>query len=85
MKSKIMTWNIQGVASLVWNNQYKIRKDVVDKIICPKPKVDIEADIIVLTEYVIAQGIDYLFDNCDTVGTENLSAHDILIAECDIK
>lgn len=64
MKSKIMTWNIQGVASLVWNNQYKIRKDVVDKIICPKSKVDIEADIIVLTEYVIAQEIDYLFDNC---------------------
>lgn len=51
----------------------------------PKTKVDIEADIIVLTEYVIAYGIDYLFDNCDTVGTENLSAHDIIIAECDIK
>ena len=62
MRLKIMTWNIQGAASLVWNNQYKIKKDVVDKIICPKPKEDIEADIIVLTEYVIAQGIDYLLD-----------------------
>ena len=62
MRLKIMTWNIQGAASLVWNNQYKIKKDVVDKIICPKPKEDVEADIIVLTEYVIAQGIDYLLD-----------------------
>lgn len=68
MRLKIMTWNIQGAASLVWNNQYKIKKDVVDKIICPKPKEDIEADIIVLTEYVIAQGIDYLLDKFQEKG-----------------
>ena len=58
---------------------------MVHKIICLKPKADIEADIIVLTEYVIAQRIDYLFDNFDTVGAENLSVHGILIAKCDIK
>lgn len=59
---KIMTWNIKGGASLVWNNQYEIKSKVVDKIIEQK------ANIIVLTEFVIAKGLDYLFERFQNEG-----------------
>ncbi|MDR5659877.1 hypothetical protein RH915_10285 [Serpentinicella sp. ANB-PHB4] len=62
MELKIMTWNIKGAASLGWNNQYKIDSLMVDKII----KQD--ADIIVLTEFVIAKGLDYLFERFQNEG-----------------
>lgn len=51
---KIMTWNIRGSASCSWSN-YQIKKDVVDKIVGQK------ADIAILTEFVLAKGIEYLF------------------------
>lgn len=56
MSLRIMTWNIKGESSLVWNNQYTISRDVVDKIIEQK------SDILVLTAFVVASGIDYLFE-----------------------
>lgn len=59
---KIMTWNIKGAASLAWNNQYKIESKLVDKIIEQK------ADIFVLTEFVIAKGLDYLFERLENEG-----------------
>lgn len=62
MKLRIMTWNIKGEASLGWNNQYEINSKVVDKIINQK------ADIIVLTAFVIAKGIEYLFERFQNEG-----------------
>ena len=53
---KIMTWNIKGEASLEWNNRYEIKSKLVDKII------EQQADVIVLTAFVIAKGVEYLFD-----------------------
>lgn len=55
MELKIMTWNVKGESSLAWNNQYKIESKVVDKIL------NQEAAVIVLTAFVIAEGLDYLF------------------------
>lgn len=49
-----MSWNIKGGASLGWNNSRIIKKEVVDKIIKQ------EAHVIVLTEFVVIEGIDYL-------------------------
>lgn len=57
---KIMTWNIKGEASLGWNNQYEIESKLVDKI------KDQQADIIVLTAFVIAKGLDYLFERFES-------------------
>lgn len=57
-KLKIMEWNIRGSASLGWNNNKRIEKDVVDKIIKHKDK----ADILVLTEFVVLSGVEYLFE-----------------------
>ena len=34
-------------------------------------------------DHIFVKGLS--IENCDTVEAENLSAHDILIAECDIK
>lgn len=62
MNLRIMTWNIKGESSLVWNNQYVIRKEAVDKIIEQK------ADVIVLTAFVVAQGIDNLYDKFEKSG-----------------
>ena len=61
-KFKIMTWNVQGEASLGWNNQYKIKSNLVDKII------EQQADIVVLTAFVVAKGIDYLFEHLQNEG-----------------
>lgn len=52
---KVMSWNIKGGASLGWNNSRIIKKEVVDKII------EQQAHIVVLTEFVVIEGIDYLF------------------------
>lgn len=51
---KIMEWNIHGAASMGWNNDYSIKKFVVDRIIAEK------ADIVILVEFLISQGWDYL-------------------------
>ena len=59
---KIIEWNIKGAASLGWNNEYEIKKDIVAKIIEQK------ADIIVLTEFVAAKRLDNLFDCLKTNG-----------------
>lgn len=59
---RIMTWNIKGEASLAWNKQYKIESKLVDKIIEQK------ADIFVLTAFVIAKGLDYLFERLENEG-----------------
>ena len=44
-----MEWNIHGAASMGWNNDYSIKKFVVDRIIAEK------ADIAILVEFVILQ------------------------------
>lgn len=59
---KIMTWNIKGEASLGWNNLYEIKRELVDKVIEQK------TDVIVLTAFVIAKGIDYLFESLQNEG-----------------
>lgn len=59
---KIMTWNIKGEASMGWNNQYEIKKELVDKIL------DQQADIIVLTAFVVVKGIDHLFERFQNEG-----------------
>lgn len=62
MKLKVMTWNIHGSASLGWSNKHEIKSKVVDKIIEQK------ADIFALTEFVVAKGIDYLFERFQNEG-----------------
>lgn len=59
---KIMTWNVKGEASLGWNNQYIIRIQLVDKVIAQK------ADIVVLTAFVVAKGLDYFFERLQNEG-----------------
>lgn len=56
MKLKIMTWNINGAAALGWDKQSVIKKQVVDAV------VEQKADVIVLTEFVVGKGLDYLFE-----------------------
>lgn len=53
---KAMVWNIHGAASTGWNNNYTIKKFVVDKI------TSINASIIIINEFVIASGWDYFQD-----------------------
>lgn len=54
MKLKVMEWNIHGAASMGWNNDYFIRRFVVDRILNEK------AHIIILLEFVVSKGWDYL-------------------------
>lgn len=64
---KIMTWNIKGGASLGWeNSQQKIKslEGIVKKIFSLKA----EADIIVLTEFIITKGVEYLFEKFQIKG-----------------
>ncbi len=61
-KFKIMTWNIKGSASLGWNNQYEIKSELIDKIIAQN------AHIIVLTEFVVSKGLDYMFNRFQKEG-----------------
>lgn len=56
MKLKIMTWNIRGAATLGWDKQDVIERKAVDAIVKQK------ADVIVLTEFVVGKGLDYLFE-----------------------
>ena len=56
MKLKAMVWNIHGAASTGWSNNYQIKKFVVDKII------SINADIVIINEFVISKGWDYFQD-----------------------
>lgn len=53
MKLTAIEWNIHGGAAFSWNNGYEIKKWVVDEIMKDK------SDIIILTEFVIANGWDY--------------------------
>lgn len=63
---KVVTWNIKGGAALGWNNKYTIRSEAVDKILEQK------ADFIVLTEFVLAKGLDYLLKNLWTMNISGL-------------
>lgn len=56
MKLKIMTWNINGAAALGWDKRDVIKSKAVDAIIEQK------ADVIVLTEFVVGKGLDYLLE-----------------------
>lgn len=54
---KILTWNINGAASLGWSSGDKrLQSEMVDKVL------EQDAHIIVLTEFVITRGIDYLYE-----------------------
>lgn len=56
MNLKVIEWNIHGAASMGWNNNYTIQEFVVNRII----DADEKADIIILVEFVVAKGWDYL-------------------------
>lgn len=59
----IITWNIRGSSSLGWNiKNESINKAIVDKFI------EQDAHIIVLTEFVVISGIDYLFEQLQSHG-----------------
>ena len=51
---KLIEWNIRGAAAFPCNNGYEIPKWVVDEV------TNQEADCVVLTEFVVAKGWDYL-------------------------
>ena len=53
---KIYEWNIGMAAAIPSNNRYKLLDWVIDEIIKGNP------DCIVLTEFVVAKGIDYYID-----------------------
>lgn len=52
MELKVMTWNIKGAAVLPWSKPYEIKENIVGKIF------EQEADIAVLTEFVVSKGWD---------------------------
>lgn len=54
MELKIMTWNVRGSAAFSWKRQ--IEEDMVNKLLAQN------ADVVVLTEFVLAKGIDILFE-----------------------
>ena len=66
MQYKIITWNVTGESSFGWNNKYNnpyiISSRLVDKF------VKQEADIVVLTAFVISKGFDYLFERLQNEG-----------------
>lgn len=62
MTFKILTWNVKGESSFGWNNQYIINSRLVDKFIVQ------EADVLVLTAFVVAKGVDYLFERLQNEG-----------------
>ena len=57
---KVMTWNIHGAANPGWERKIKVEK--VDLIMAQN------ADIFVLTEFVVMAGIDYLFQQMKEKG-----------------
>lgn len=62
MQYKVLTWNVKGKSSFGWDDRYIISSRLVDKFIEQK------ADIVVLTEFVVAKGIDYLFERLQNEG-----------------
>lgn len=62
MKLSMMFWNIHGAASAGWSNGYEIPKFVVDKI------MDEKKDVIILCEFVISKGWDYLQEQLEKNG-----------------
>ena len=59
---KILTWNINLGSSLGWNGKKEISKDVVDTVFEKENNNKFDADIVVLTEFTILKGWDYLQD-----------------------
>lgn len=59
MELKIIEWNINGAASLGWNNSDEIEQEKVNKKV--NKIIDQKADIIVLTEFVAPEGLNCLF------------------------
>lgn len=58
MNLSILEWNIHGAATLPWNKSYEIKPWIVDTI---TSKYNGEyPDIIILTEFIVAKGFDYL-------------------------
>lgn len=62
MELSVREWNIRGAAALPWNNGYELKNWIADEIVKDVP------DIIILTEFVVAKGWDYL--------QEKLEKHD---------
>lgn len=56
----ISMWNIHGAAS--WDNDYCLQPGIVDKFFSSDP------DILILTEFVLGEGFDYLFQSLRTHG-----------------
>ncbi|MDK6808847.1 endonuclease/exonuclease/phosphatase family protein [Ligilactobacillus agilis] len=50
----VLEWNIRGAASAGWNNRYEIKHKVSDDI------VKTQSDIIIINEFVLSKGWDYL-------------------------
>lgn len=62
-KYKIITWNINGGASIAGNNyDKKIQSKLVDKAL------EQNAHLMVFTEFVIMKGVDYLFERLENEG-----------------
>ena len=59
---KIYEWNIGMAAAIPSNNHFLLKKWVIDEVIREEP------DCIVLTEFVIAKGIDYYLDQLEEKG-----------------
>ena len=59
---KIYEWNIGMAAAIPSNNHFLLNKWVIDEVIREEP------DCIVLTEFVIAKGIDYYLDQLEERG-----------------
>lgn len=53
---KVYAWNIGMAATIYSNNGYKLLDWVIDEIVMEQP------DCIVLTEFVVARGIEYYFE-----------------------
>ena len=62
MELKVMTWNIHGAAALPWNKPHEIKENIVDKIF------EQEADIAVLTEFVVSKGWDCFQERLEEKG-----------------
>lgn len=56
---KIYEWNIGMAATIPSNNGYRLLPWIIDEILKDKP------DCIVLTEFVVAKGIDYYIDELE--------------------
>lgn len=59
---KIYEWNIGMAAAIPSDKQYLLNKWVIDEVVSEKP------DCIVLTEFVLAKGIDYYLSKLENKG-----------------